>query len=516
MVFKQFHTGNKQLKPIRFLKTLNVIFFEKYNYQTIENMKHFFRLSSVILILSTALFSSCKSTGDQPETVAIDSTKLGTMLEQYVAALDTTFKYELRDSVRGEGYTTYILYMESQRWLTTNEVDETLWWHWVSVTVPDEVVSDIGLLWIGGGSKNTEQPKDAPGMLVQLALYTKTVTAGLHNIPFQKLTFKGDDFGPRNEDALISYGWKKFIEGGGKDEDAIWLARLPMTKAAVRAMDAVSDFTKVNLSKDVSKYTVFGGSKRGWTTWTTAIVDKRVVAIAPVVIDMLNVVPSFERHWQAYGFWAPAVTDYVREGIMDRQYTEGYQKLISITEPFSYRDRLTIPKFIINASGDEFFLPDSWEFYYSELVGEKHLRYVPNANHGLEGTDAPNSFSAFYKSIVDNTPRPDFNWSFSDGKLTIETGDNKPDSIYFWQAFNPNARDFRVETFGRNWEKEIIPTNWNGKYEMSVITPEKGWKAFYAELVFPGSGEVPFKFSTGIYVTPDSLPYPKYEPKASE
>ena len=48
------------------------------------------------------------------------------------------------------------------------------------------------------------------------------------------------------------------------------------------------------------------------STWTTAAVDKRVVAIVPIVIDMLNIVPSFKHHFAAYGFWAPAVGDIER------------------------------------------------------------------------------------------------------------------------------------------------------------------------------------------------------------
>lgn len=42
---------------------------------------------------------------------------------------------------------------------------------------------------------------------------------------------------------------------------------------------------------------VAGGSKRGWTTWTTAAVDKRVFAAIPIVMDMLdfNIVRLFSR-----------------------------------------------------------------------------------------------------------------------------------------------------------------------------------------------------------------------------
>ena len=57
-----------------------------------------------------------------------------------------------------------------------------------------------------------------------------------------------------------------------------------MTKAAVRAMDTITAFCKSQpaASVAVEKFVVSGGSKRGWTTWTTAAVDHRVVAIVPV------------------------------------------------------------------------------------------------------------------------------------------------------------------------------------------------------------------------------------------
>ena len=66
------------------------------------------------------------------------------------------------------------------------------------------------------------------------------------------------------------------------------LLRMPMTKAVVRAMDAVTDYAQKSFGVHLEKFVVGGASKRGWTTWTTGVVDKRCAAIVPVVMDLLN------------------------------------------------------------------------------------------------------------------------------------------------------------------------------------------------------------------------------------
>ena len=43
----------------------------------------------------------------------------------------------------------------------------------------------------------------------------------------------------------------------------------------------------------VDEFTVTGASKRGWTTWTIGAVDKRVKAMAPLVLDCLNMRAAF-------------------------------------------------------------------------------------------------------------------------------------------------------------------------------------------------------------------------------
>src|SRR5262249_23316823 len=153
---------------------------------------------------------------------------------------------------------------------------------------------------------------------------------------------------------------------------------LPMTKAAVRAMDTISAFCArpEGGSSEVRHFVVSGASKRGWTTWTTAATDRRVVAICPIVINTLNLDPCFMHHFRAYGRYSPAVEDYVRHGIMDWQGTEALRQLHQIEDPFSYRDRLTLPKLMLDSCGDQYFLPDSAQFYFHELPGPKYIRLV--------------------------------------------------------------------------------------------------------------------------------------------
>jgi PhoPQ-activated pathogenicity-related protein len=465
----------------------------------------------VLLLLAGCRAADDRAASEEP-AVAVDPATAKTPLDAYVAAPDPSYSWEPVSSIAGDGFTTHVLRMTSQRWLTEAEVDRPLWEHHLTVVVPSEVGSDVALLYIGGGDHDDDPPAQANPVLATAALQTRAITAELHGVPNQPITFVGDDYGPRVEDELIAYGWRKFLEGGA--QDPIWLARLPMTKAAVRALDTVTAFAKTEAGggAQVGRFVVAGGSKRGWTTWTTAAVDDRVVAIAPIVIDLLNVVPSFRHHYQAYGFYAPAVGDYEREGIMKWQHTPEYRRLVEITEPFSYRARLDLPKLILNATGDQFFLPDSWRFYYAELIGEKHLRYVPNSEHSMRDTDAPQSLVAFFHAIVEDFPRPDVTWTTTEGRITVSAS-APPTAVELWRAENAEARDFRVDVIGRSWTSSALTADADGTWSAPLEAPEQGWRAYFVELTFDGPGELPLKFTTGVHVVPDTLPFeaPSFE-----
>jgi PhoPQ-activated pathogenicity-related protein len=433
-----------------------------------------------------------------------------TALDRYVKKPDPTYKYEVVNTTRGEGYATYVVDLTSQTWRQPSEVDRTVWKHWLTVVKPDHVASTTGFLFITGGSVKDKAPTRVNPNYIENALTTASVVAELQDVPNEPIQF-ADESRTRSEDGIIAYTWMKYMKTG----DETWPLRLPMTKAAVRAMDTI---TAVMASPEagsvrVEKFVVSGGSKRGWTTWTAAAVDKRVVAIVPASIDLLNLEKSFDHHFRVYGFFAPAVKDYVEAGVMDQTGTSEYRKLLEIEEPYSYRERLTMPKFMIQGAGDQFFLPDSSRFYFDDLKGEKYLRYIPNTDHGLKGTDAQESSLAFYQAFLNGTPRPQFTWTFeADGDIKVMSK-SKPASVKLWQATNPEARDFRLMTIGPAYRGTDLAEQGNGIYIGRVPKPEKGWTAYFVELTWPSGGKYPFKFTTGVRVIPDTEPFSSYQPR---
>ena len=396
--------------------------------------------------------------------------------------------------------------MTSQTWRSDKEVDKPVWKHFINIYKPANAKPGIALLFIAGGNNSGQKPNADPVMM-SVVKDTGMIAAELRQIPSEPLTFSGETKS-RNEDGIIAYTWDKYMRGG--DEE--WPLRLPMTKASVRAMDATTDFLKSKEGGEINvdRYIVAGGSKRGWTTWTTAAVDKRVIAIAPMVIDLLNMVPSFIHHYRAYGFWAPAIQDYTNMKIMSWLGSKELKNLLKIEEPFEYRDRLTMPKLIINSAGDDFFLPDSSQFYYNKLQGEKHIRYVPNTRHSLSDVSVSQSLAAFMDAVANNRPRPDFSWKVNKSEGTIEVkAPQVPKEIKLWQVTNPKARDFRqTETNKLNvkWTSQKVEMT-GGKYLAKMPKPASGYTAFFVELIYDSGAKHPHIFTTEVNVVPNTYPF---------
>lgn len=454
------------------------------------------------------IFAICVTATIQPgigqDTLVKDSPVL-TAIDHYVAKTDDSYSWKIISDHTESGLRRVVVDMVSQTWRTADEVDRPKWQHWLLISIPAKSKSNIGMLFISGGGNGGNPPSGPDERTRTIAKATGTVVAELKMVPNQALVFHHDGE-RRTEDDLVAYTWNQFLKTG----DATWPARNPMVKSAVRAMDTITavtstDKSQSNQTRVVEKFVIAGASKRGWTTWLTGAVDDRVVGIIPIVIDVLNTQKNMNHHFAAYGFWAPSVGDYVDHRITQQMNHPRMPALLKLVDPWFYRDRLTMPKFILNASGDQFFPPDSSRYYFDDLIGPKHLRYVPNADHSLKNSDAVESLIAYYGLIVAGKPAPEFSWTMqADGAIRVTTAD-KPKEVRLWQATNPDARDFRLESLGPKYTSTLLSgeTEFVGK----IDPPTKGWTAYFVELTYDVGGPVPLKVTTDVHIIPDVLPF---------
>ncbi|MGE0883670.1 MAG: PhoPQ-activated pathogenicity-related family protein [Blastocatellales bacterium] len=439
-----------------------------------------------------------------------------TALDRYIAEKDSVYGWKLVSTIEGAGYRGYVLELTSQTWRSEKDVDRPVWKHWLTVVKPEKVASNKALLFIGGGNNNSPAPTAIAERTAKIAVETNSVVADLGMVPNQPLRFTDSPDKARSEDDLIAYTRVKHFN----TKDDYWLVRLAMVKSGVRAMDAIQEFlaSEAGGKIKIDQFVVAGGSKRGWTTWLVGVVDKRVAAIMPLVIDALNSEAITRHHYEALGFFSPSLKDYVNHGLFPHKIgTPEYRAVLKIEDAYEYRHRpaLKMPKFMINAAGDEFFLPDNSQFYYGDLPEEKHIRYVPNAKHNLAGSDAVDSMIAFYQAILSGKPRPRFLWKKQKDGSLIVTPIDKPKEVNLWQATNPNARDFKLDVIGKAYTSSPLKPEKNGTYVGRVAKPEKGYTAFFVEMVYDSGGGYPFKFTTEVSIVPDVLEY-KFEDAAKK
>lgn len=437
-----------------------------------------------------------------------------TPLDDYVNTPDDHYGWSVQNSHSTSWYSVYFLKLDSQKWKTEQEVDKPIWSHSITIVIPATVKSSTAIFTIYAGQTDTMDPPPAT-YLIQAALALDTIVCEINFIPFQPLKFV-DEFDSRykkigrREDALVAYTWDKFLRTG----DSSWPLRLPMTKAIVRGMDAIQEFcsSMLPLNHVVDDFILIGTSKRGWTAWTTAAVDNRVRALIPVVMDLFNLRAAMIRHYEAYGTWSFALKDYMDIDLHSRWHSERFNELMKIEEPYEYRDRFVMPKLIVNATGDEFFLPDSSQLYLHDLPGDTHLFYVANTGHSLDDGDYLYPILAYIHHILHNKPLPKINWKLTEENILEINCSSKPVNMHLWQAHNSNARDFRLVTIGETWYSREIPLTPDGKYKIQLQIPKKGWSAFYVELTFDEGGPLPLRFTTDVFVLPNIFPFKYKEP----
>ena len=412
-------------------------------------------------------------------------------MQAYLENNDNSFHWEVFDFHELEEVKLYNLHVVSQNWR------DYVWSHQVAVLVPDEVAFDGALLFIAGGSNkdgtpNWKKPDDSTIKLMgMVAEKNKAVTAVIFQVPNQPL------YGDLTEDELISLTLHNYRN----QKDYTWPLLFPMVKSAVRAMDAIQEFSHETLDQDINRFLVSGGSKRGWTTWLTGAQDSRVEAIAPMVIDMLNMPKSIPYHLEAWGDYSIQIQDYVNLGIAQDVETPDGREIVEMVDPYSYRAKLTMPKLIFNGTNDEYWPVDAIKLYIDEIPGKNCLHYVPNAGHSLgDKKQAIQALNAFFGEILRHRNFPDCSWTIEETEKEIEihitATVEKLAGVKLWTA-ESDDRDFRDNEFIATPVELQNPRN----LTIQLPYPESGFRAFYVDLIYPDHNGELYSVSTRMFVS---------------
>jgi PhoPQ-activated pathogenicity-related protein len=351
-----------------------------------------------------------------------------------------------------------------------------VWRHTLLIAQPPKVATDLALLVIAGGETDSRGDPQSRLLASAAAIQLQALVAFLYAVPNQPL------FDGLVEDDLIAHTFVKFLETG----DLQWAALLPMTKSAVKAMDAVQQFAQKELNLTVNGFVVTGASKRGWTTWLTAVADpQRVKGIAPMVYDNLNIPAQMRHQREVFGGYSEQISEYTQRGLTDLADTEKARPLVQLIDPYAYLDRLTMPKLIINGTNDRYWALDAANFYFDDLRGEKYILYVPNSGHGLEDVGrVVRAVMAFFDYLAQRLTFPKLQWTWTpkDGGMTLTVrSDPMPKQVLLWRATAP-TKDFR----DAKWESQEL-TATDGAFLFTLTPPEKGYAAAFAELVYEGN-----------------------------
>lgn len=403
--------------------------------------------------------------------------------------------------------------MTSQFWSPDQLVSPTEWKHDLDIYIPPNAKKHRALIVINNGINNDDASNRKPSnfqinTLKNIAQQTHTIVISISNIPNQSLIYQNDQQ-PVKEDDSVAKSWKLFMEQPNNRQ--LLPLHVPMATAVSQAMRIAKQELK---PWKIERFIVTGASKRGWTSWLTAISDPDVDAIVPFAMDFLNIDVTLEHMYRAYGEnWPIAFYPYYAQKLDTIVKTKNFSKLLEIEDPFryqtsKYKNRLSIPKYIINASGDDFYVPDNSRFYYDQLQGVKSLRVVPNSDHAGIINIAEQSLISFINRYQNEKLLAPLESHVKNNNLTI-TFREKPVKIIRWTAVNTDARDFRYAC-GIKYEAKELPIPSNNRLKVPLTYKGKGWEATFVEATFNDE----YVSTTQVYITPDEH-YPNIAPPSS-
>jgi len=412
-------------------------------------------------------------------------------LATYVHKADPSYRWRIQRRYSNPNGEIIELHLESQTW------QGGLWQHRLLLIRPKRVAdARHAVLVVGGGrwhdefaTAKTDEPLPEDGdLFVGIARALRSTVVVLGQVPFQPLF-------DLTEDRLIAHSFDRYLATG----DPEWPLLLPMVKSVVRALDASSEAAATEWGAPLERFTVTGGSKRGWTTWLTAAVDPRVTAIAPIVIDALNMRRHFPHQTEVWGAPSEAIRPYTDLHLTDVLGSDAGEPLRQIVDPYSYRAALMQPKLVVLATNDEYFPLDSANLYWDGLPAPKYLLYVPNEPHSISHLEPfVRGLRALHAAAGGGPALPRFEWEYQwqDTELVLCVRSAKPGagSLKLWRA-SSDDRDFRDSKWAPAGESRTAAARF------VLSRPASGYAAAFVEANF-GRALKAFALSTNMAVLP--------------
>ncbi|MCP4642788.1 MAG: protein kinase [bacterium] len=479
------------------------------------------------------------SGGEGAETVpTVGGLFSASPLQDYVRAEDDNYRYDVYAEMPGDGYTAHVLDMTSQTW-HADKVKPPVWRHWVTLIVPARVTSKTALLVCTEGLSTADEPlTEIPESLASIATTTKSIVAVFEGFPRSPMGFLDDnDEAPDTEpDELAVATFEQFIDTG----DATWPIVCPLVKSTVRAMDTVQAYgtDELRLEQPIENF-VLTGSANGWGVWLTGAVDTRVSAIAPVEFDLLNIDAQIDHQIGLRGAPSRFLQLFSDMNVMPALDTKEGEDLLSIIDPYAYRDRLNMPKLILMPACDSAYATvDAASLFVDDLKGPTYLLYMPNTEPSEmppllaakpveamaeEGpsrgdlmmtpparadlakdaeqhvADIQDALHVFYHRMLVDKPMPEFAVADEPAGSYEMSFTDQPSDVRLWVA-ESSTRDFRHEVIGSTWFVEKLKPNLDGEYKGKINAGKGKYCAFYIELVYPSKLNVNYRLTSAVTV----------------
>ncbi len=500
------------------------------------------------LLFSAVYFSALIIVALYSETPKANENKLDNYISKH---LSETTELQCRAPVLQPASIIHSCTFTSQMWPAgVDTIEGEGWVHSITIAVPRKLhnIPETALYFSDGGdndrpgdylkqfimlarlksnSSNSERSFNPVAIMDLLIQHTNTIIVYQQQIPNQPYTLLDAPETELSEDRLLAETLVRAVNDDGKGavtpENTLLF---PMAQANIAGIYRASEFINSKISSDapIKHFIVGGASKRAWAMWLATAFDQgtdnnaRHLISGVVPVAMIQHFPeTLKAIKKSYCHFPKPLAPFTDRHIFQEllsPYNDRYNRLFEEIDPYTYLKNKrfdNVRTLVIHPSSDHYFIPDSTQYYYPDLRGERHIMVIPNIGHG----GAIPAINYLYGALTNITamahdqalPSHLEEYDRYNNMLSVHT-ENKPDHVYVWSASNTGARDFRLESteFKRQEILPVINLNDSQTYQWQADSTQKGWTAFFMEMHYNAPNAKPFVLSTQVYITPDRYP----------